>query len=145
MLLTVALVATGVYAVVLIAFGIRSKWRGLSSGRAIAAMAGTLAAGVAVLWLATIGSRSKHRDAVHRLQRAAAAAELAFWRRHHRFTAAVRLDLKPLSPELTRLIEDDPTADVRVPEVAADGQSAIIRATVGGDLVERIVRAPARR
>jgi hypothetical protein len=144
-LLTVALVATGVYAVVLIAFGVRNKWRGLSSGKAIAAMAGTVAAGLAVLWIATVGSRSKHHDAVHRLQRAAAGAELAFWRRHHRFTGAVRLDLEPLSPALARLLADDPTADVRVPEVAADGQSAIVRATIAGDLVERIVRAPARR
>jgi hypothetical protein len=143
-LLTVALVATGVYAVVLIAFGIRNKGRGLSTGKAVAAMAATLAAGLAVLWLFAIGSRTKHSDAVQRLQREAAAAQLAFWRRHHRFTAAVRLDLLPDSPRLARLLDDDPTADVRVSELAADGQSVIVRANVGGDFLERIVRAPAR-
>lgn len=142
MLLTVALVATGVYAVVLIAFGVRNKWRGLSTARAIAAMAGTVAAGLAVLWLFAIGSRSTHHRAVHRLQSVAAAAELAYWRRHHRFTSAVRLDLRPLSPELAGMLRDDPTAEVRVMELSGNGQAVILRTTVGGDLVERIVRAP---
>jgi len=144
-LLTVALVATSVYAVVLIAFGVRTKWRGLSTGKAVAAMAATVAAGLAVLWLFAIGSQTKHHAAVHRLQRAATAAELAYWRRHHRFTEAVKLDLRPLSPELARLLADDPTADVRVVELSGDGQAVILRAGISGDLVERIVRAPARR
>jgi hypothetical protein len=145
LLLTIALIATGVYGVVLIGLGIRNRWRGLSSAKAIAAMAATLAAAAAVLWLFAAGSRTKHNEAVHRLQRLGAAAELAYWRTHHRFTAAVRLDLEPLSPELARVLHDDPTADLRVPELAGDGQSAIVRATVGGNLLERIVRAPARR
>jgi hypothetical protein len=144
-LLTVAFIATGVYGLVLIALGIRNKWHGLSSAKAIAAMAATLAAGLAVLWLFAVGSRTKHHAAVHRLQLVTAAAELAYWRSHHHFTAAVRLDLEPLSAELRSMLHDDPTADVRVPEVAGDGQSAIVRTTIGGDLVERIIRAPRAR
>jgi hypothetical protein len=139
--LTVLFIATGVYAVVLIVFGVLNRGRGLSTGKAVAAIAATVAAGLAALWIVTVGARTDEHGSVQQLVAAGARAELDYWRRHRRFTDAVRLDLTPRSRALQRLLNDG-AARLEVTELSGDGQAVILRASVGGGFAERTVTAP---
>jgi hypothetical protein len=137
----ILLIATGVYAVVLIVFGFVNKGRRLSTGKAVALIFATIAAGMVALFMVTSSSNEDTHARVLALSRAGARAELDYWRRNDRFTSAVRLDLATRSPQLDRLL-DNPAADLKVVELAGDGQRVILRAIFGTDAMEQTVEAP---
>jgi hypothetical protein len=138
---TVLLIATGVYAVALIVFGFLNRGRRLTTGKAVAVMIATIAAGTVALFMVTSSSKDDKHARVVRLARAGARAELQYWHRNDRFTSAVRLDLATRSPELDRLL-DNPAARLEVVELSGDGQRVILRAIFGTDAIEQTVEAP---